>query len=267
MLDTENNVSIVNESVLTSDECRTMKVPDTKSPQSVSGEAVNIVGTLVKTVRVGGQVVRNHTFLVVKNCVVKYLSGIDFILRLGGATPDPKKGQLFIHETGKSEKLETMYRPETGMNRGRSRDVAVKDDVIVEPGKECLVKCVAEYALRGLDYVGAPKTSPGDEPVRPACCIVRVDANKELWLRVINVNGVNEALTKGTVIPQLDPGFQTTFPGQHMETRPTKRVAGYTSDERLDHEKQEEVDKLLREFSDLFWKSGDRLPSVRITLD
>lgn len=45
-----------------------------------------------------------------------------------------------------------------------------------------------------------------------------------------------------------------------MGTRPTKRVTGYTSDERLDHVKQEEVDKLLRQFSDVFWKPGDRLP-------
>lgn len=86
-------------------------------------------------------------------------------------TWDPKKGQLFIRETGKSAKLETMYRPESGMNRGRSCDVAVKDDVIVEPGKECVVKCVAEHAFRGLDYMAAPNTSPGDEPVRPACLL------------------------------------------------------------------------------------------------
>ena len=90
------------------------------------------------TVRVGGQVVRNLKFFVVKNCMVKYLAGIDFIFRLGRATWDPKKVQLFINETAKSAKLETMYRPGTGMNRGRSCDVAVKDNVIVEPGKTCL---------------------------------------------------------------------------------------------------------------------------------
>ena len=71
-----------------SDERKTMRKPDTKSPQGVSGEAINIVGTLTKTVRVGGQVVRNHEFFVVKNCVVKYLAGIDFIFRLGRATLD-----------------------------------------------------------------------------------------------------------------------------------------------------------------------------------
>ena len=207
--------------------------------------------------------VRNHKFFVVKNCVVKYLAGIDFIFRLGRATWDPKKGQLFIHETGKCAKLETMYRPETGMNRGRTCDVLVQDDIIVEPGKECLVKCVSEHAFRGLDYMAVPTTSPGEEPVRPACCIVRVDENKELWLRVINVNKVSETLHKGTVIAQLDPDFQTTFPGQHMKTRPTGRVTGYKSDERLDNEKQKEVDKLLTEFSDVFWKPGDRLPSVK----
>ena len=76
-----------------SDERKTMRKPETKSPQGVSGEAINIVGTLTKTVRVGGQAVRNHKFFVVKNCVVKYLAGIDFIFRLGRATWE-------VYETG-----------------------------------------------------------------------------------------------------------------------------------------------------------------------
>ena len=108
-----------------------------------------------------------------------------------------------------------MYQPETGINRGRTCDVLVQDDIIVEPGKECLVKCVSEHAFRGLDYMAAPTTSPGEERVRPACCIVRVDENKELWLRVINLNKVRETLHKGTVIAQLDPNFQTTFPHEN----------------------------------------------------
>ena len=58
-----------------------------------------------------------------------------------------------------------MYRPENGMNRGNSCDVLVKDDVVVEPGKERLVKCVAEHAFRGLDYIAAPNTSRGDEQI------------------------------------------------------------------------------------------------------
>jgi hypothetical protein len=76
--------------------------------------------------------------------------------------------------------VKTMYRPESGINRSVSCDVLVKEDVIVEPGQECLVKCVADKAFRGLDYMAAPNTSPGDEPIRPACCIVRVDMNREL---------------------------------------------------------------------------------------
>ena len=73
-----------------------------------------------------------------------------------------------------------MYRPESGINRSVACDVLVKEDVIVEPGQECLVKCVADKAFRGLDYMAAPTTSPGDEPIRPTCCIVRVDMNREL---------------------------------------------------------------------------------------
>ena len=45
----------------------------------------------------------------------------------------------------------------------------MKDNIIVEPGKEGLVKCVAGHAFRGLDY-----TFLLYEPVRPRCCIVKV---------------------------------------------------------------------------------------------
>ena len=133
------------------------------------------------------------------------------------------------------------------MNWGNSCHVLVTEDVVVEPGKERLVKCVAEHAFRGLDYIAAPNTSRGDEPVRPACCIVRVDENRELWLRVINVNSISETLAKGTAIAQLDPHFQTTFLG-HRKTKPPEQVTGYTSDEKLDQEKPEEINKLLKEF-------------------
>ena len=97
--------------------------------------------------------------------------------------------------------------------------------------------------------MAAPNTFQGDESVHHACCIVRVDENRELWLRVINVNKANKTLTKGTVIAQLDPDFQTTFPGQHMETRPTKPVAVYTSEERLDNKKQGEIMMMITLFN------------------
>ena len=48
-----------------------------------------------------------------------------------------------------------------------------------------------------------------------------------------------------------------------MKTKPTERVTGYKSDGRLDTEIQKEADKFLTEFSDVFWKTGDRLPSVK----
>lgn len=43
LLDTGTNVSIVNESVLTSDERRTMKVPDTNSPRVSVGKLLTLL--------------------------------------------------------------------------------------------------------------------------------------------------------------------------------------------------------------------------------
>ena len=64
----------------------------------------------------------------------------------------------------------------------------VKEDILINPGKECLVRCVAVGAQKDLEYMAEPTVSLGDEPVRPACCIVRVSNDEELWLRVINVS-------------------------------------------------------------------------------
>ena len=48
-----------------------------------------------------------------------------------------------------------------------------------------------------------------------------------------------------------------------MKTKPTDRVTGYKGDERLDSRKQEEVDKLLTEFSDVFWKPGKHCTKLK----
>ena len=110
LMDTGAEISLIDESVLTSVERESLGKPDVQPPQGVCGEVINFVGTLNKTVKIGGQVVRNYKFYVVRNCAVKYLVGIDFIYRLGRVTWNPSKEHLFIHETGKGVSLERMYR-------------------------------------------------------------------------------------------------------------------------------------------------------------
>ena len=87
LMDTGAEISLIDESVLTSVERESLGKPDV--PTSTRGYVARLsilVGTLNKTVKIGGQVVRNHKFYVVRNCVVKYLVGIDFIYRLGRVT-------------------------------------------------------------------------------------------------------------------------------------------------------------------------------------
>ena len=92
LMDTGAEISLIDESVLTRVERESLGKPDVQPPQGVCGEVINFLGTLNKTVKIGGQVVRNHKFYVVRNCVVKYLVGIDFIYRLGRVTWDPSEG-------------------------------------------------------------------------------------------------------------------------------------------------------------------------------
>ena len=95
-----------------------------------------------------------------------------------------------------------MYRTTANTTLNNVCVAVVKEDVLINPGKECLVRCVAVGAQKDLEYMAEPTVSLGDEPVRPACCIVRVNNNEELWLRVINVSKVSEKLKNGETIAQ-----------------------------------------------------------------
>ena len=194
LMDTGAEISLTDESALTSVERESLGKPDVQPPQGVCGEVINFVGTLNKTVKVGGQVVQNHKFYVVRNCVVKYLN---CIYRLGRRTWDPSKEHVFIHETGKGVPLERMYRTTANTTLNNVCVAVVKEDVLINPWKECLVRCVAVGAQKDLEYMAEPTVFLGDEPVRPACCIVRVNNNQELWLRLINASKVSEKLKNG----------------------------------------------------------------------
>ena len=171
---------------------------------------------------------------------MKYLVGIDFICRLGRVTWDPSKEHLFIHETGREVPLERMYRTTVNTTLNNVCVAVVKEDVLINPGKECLVRCVAVGARKDLEYMVEPTVSLGDEPVRPACCIVRVNNDDELWLRVINVSKVSEKLKNVETIAQLHPEFEAALPGQQVEPKGKRRVMQYQSDDHLDSKKREE---------------------------
>ena len=125
----------------------------------------------------------------VKDCVVRYLAGIDLIYQLGRVTRDPINKHLFIHETGKGVPLKQMYRRTSNTTPNNICDVVVKGEVLIHPGRECLVRWVAAGAVKCLEYMAEQTLSLGDEPVRPACSITTIGTNDELWLRVVNVSG------------------------------------------------------------------------------
>ena len=57
LMDTAAEISLIDERMLTSVERESLGKPDAQPPQGVCGEVINFVGTLNKTVKVGGQVV------------------------------------------------------------------------------------------------------------------------------------------------------------------------------------------------------------------
>ena len=160
LMSTGAETSLIDVSVLTSVEREALGKPDVQPLSRVCGEVINFLGILNKTVKVGGQVVRNHKLYVVRNCVVKYLLGIDFIYRLGRVTWDPTKEHLLIHETGKGVSLERMYRTNSNTTLNNICVAMVRKDVLINAGKECLIRCVLVGAQKDLEYMAEPTVYP-----------------------------------------------------------------------------------------------------------
>ena len=103
---------------------------------AAAGHEVDVIGTLRMTVRAGGLAINKRPFLVVRNLIVPFIGGGDFLSQLGTQTWDWENKTRLV--CGCKLRLESMHRNSSSIDSPRkliqSCMVIVTNDVRVQPG-------------------------------------------------------------------------------------------------------------------------------------
>ena len=96
LLDTGADISLIAHDRLSARQAAAIQPRQQRNPMAAAGHEVEVIGTLRMTARAGGLVINNHQFLVVRNLVVPFIVGVDFLSRLGTQTWDWENRTLFF---------------------------------------------------------------------------------------------------------------------------------------------------------------------------
>ena len=260
MLDAGADYSLVSASRLRQDTLQQLSPVTTGTCRGVDSKQVEIAGELWRDIEIGGTLVTQHRFLVVKGLVVPLILGADFLARLGEVTFDFPQGKLFAKNTGVRVDMVQHYTGETielaTLHARLASDVGI-------PGLcEQFVLCYADGLRAKHDYLLEP-LRPDDAMVKPAHAVVVPDRDDEIWVRVANVYHGQETLRRGEYLATLYPDVQVS-----QNDRPARKpVTGYAVGPDITTEQRTEIEALITEYSDVMWQQGDTLPVVSVQVE
>ena len=260
MLDTGADFSLVSASRLRHDTLQQLIPVTTGTCRGVDSKQVEIAGELWRDIEIGGTLVTQHRFLVVKGLVVPLILGADFLARLGEVTFDFQQGKLLAKNTGVRVDMIQHYTGETIELATVHARLAC--DVVIPGLCEQFVLCYADGLRAKHDYLLEP-LRPDDDMVKPAHAVVVPDRDGEIWVRVANMHHGQETLRRGEYLATLYPDVEVTQSGRHAR----KPVTGYAVGPDITTEQRGEMEALITEYSDVMWQQGDTLPVVSVQVE
>ena len=262
MVDTGADWSLVADEKLTARERLAIR-PSSVRGRGVSSEDIPILGEVWRTVKIGGLVVRDQRFVVVRGLVVPAILGIDFWSRLGSMKLDLQARRLILEETGVELELFSASRPE-GTASTQRVDLKLRRDVTVPPATEALVPVKRGGLRPGEEYLLEP-VGGEDSPVCAASCMVRPTTDDTLWVKVANVSSTDEVLRRGEVVATASTEFalEGTW---NRGSDGTQTGLGVNIGADLSEAQREDMNRLISEFSDVFYAGGE-LPVVRVNVE
>ena len=206
------------------------------------------------TVRAGGLVINKRPFLVVRNLIVPFIGGVDFLSQLGTQTWDWENRTLLT--CGCKLRLESMHRNSSSIDSPRkptqSCRVTVTNDVRDQPSEQALVPCSLKRAIPNTEYLLEPQRQQDEYPIRAMCCLIR-PADESATIRLVNCGTQEEVVrtvqTVGMAFPEIEVVLRSDVGnGDH------RSVSGYKIDIRLDRNKRQEITDLIKKYGDSFGK-------------
>ena len=260
MIDTGADWSLLADEELTARERMAIR-PSSVRGRGVSSENIPVLGEVWRMLKIGGVVVRDQRFVVVRGLVVPAILGIDFWSRLGSMKLNLQTRRLQLEEKGVELELHSASRPQP--QRASQRfDLKLRRDITVPPATEALVPVKRGELKPGEEYLLEP--AGGDEsPVCAAACVIRPTNDDTLWVKVANVSSIDEVLKRGEVVATASADF--TLEGV-WNRGPKETLCGINIGSDLSEAQNVDMNRLVSEFSDVFYTGGE-LPVVRVNVE
>lgn len=274
LIDTGADWTLIDYTMLNQEEFETQATEELGfEGRGVSGEKIDIVGVVWRNLKVGDLVVRDQRFIVVRNMTSDIILGADFWSRVSPIQIDFERRSLTlcggtatvgIHD---GLPLKGTVQPLDGT----IHKVQVVGKWRVPPMTEALVKCKAKGLVPGDSYLLEPIRGEEDRFGVPYSIVQpRKVADHTFWVKVVNMNEVEEELCEGYILGNVGEVSSIHQSIQDPRTRQTGKSqelgSSLTLGTNLSNHQKSQLTKLLQEFDEVFYRGGP-LPLVNIGVE
>ncbi len=202
LLDSGADWSLIDESVMTKEEIE-MISPTKLEGKGVGGEPVPIVGEVWRSIEIGGLVVPDQRFVVVRGMIANVILGADFWGRISPITFDFAASILKLGESG--VKIPLYYNDKGNAdNKGdRVVNVILKDTQVIPPMTEALVEGKAKGMSSNTTYLLEPKRAEDSQIQAPYTVVQSIEGSNEIVTKVANLSRENVTLYEGQILGTL----------------------------------------------------------------
>ena len=259
MVDTGADWSLIAEEELTAREKLALR-PSSVRGRGVSREEIPILGEIFRTLMVGNITVTDQRFVVVRGLIVPAILGIDFWSRLGSLKLDLQRRRLILEEWGTELELFSAARPQQDTN---GVDLKLRRDVTIPPATEAVIPVRRGELRQGEEYLVEPVESV-ESPISASYCIVKVDDDDTIWIKVANVGANHEVLRRGDVIAHATT--DVSVEGLSPPGDDPHQAGPFNIGDELTDAQRSDINDLLAEYGDVFYAGGE-LPVVRMNVE
>lgn len=228
--------------------------------KGVSGESVRLEYVICMDIQIANHTIKGHRFYVLNGLVTSVLLGADFLRKLQTITLDFMNGAMYIG--GDKTKVPLVSDRLIGRET-RPEAALVKHRKVIPPWTEAFVPCSGGKVNN--QYLAEP-LRPEGSVIQSACAIVSCAQQGVTWLRVVNTSSKPAILEKSECVAMLYPDvdLKSAATIQKQDSDDCKLCS---IDQELPFDRQKELRDLVKEYRDIMWEEGKRLPCVRIGVE
>ena len=274
LLDTGAQWSLISSSKLTAEERENLDGGKGLSGRGVSGEEIDVLGVVWRSVNVGGLLFEKHRFIVVEKMICGIILGIDFWSRAWGMEFDFNDKSVKLN---KDHRVQLYYHPKEatkGCEENANTEnfqIKVKGRQVIPGRTEKMICCVAPGMKEGCEYFVQPITG-SDNLVSTPYGLITGTQNNTLFLKVANLAEEEITMEKGRTIAvaQKDIWVRNFKGKETIRGRKPKKGEEIDIDEmigeNLDSRKKAHLRSILKGYEDVFYNGG-LLPIVKMGIE